>query len=103
MPCNDKQMESGNFSEELIARRGYKKNEELQLHEKRAFTSINLARSVVHDVKGMLYEASIALGTEFDVELSHHYSMQHFTQYGAVIINIVNREYCKKLIALLPR
>lgn len=100
MPCNDKQMTSGEFSEGLITSRDYKMNDEL--HEKRAFTNINLARSVVHDVKGMLYEAGIALGTEFEVELSHHYGMQHFRQYGAVIISIVNREYCKKLIAVLP-
>ena len=28
--------------------------------------------------------------------------MKHFRQFGAVIISIVNREYCKKLIAVLP-
>ena len=50
----------------------------------------------------MLYEAGIALGNEFDVELSHHYGMQHFRQFGAIIISIVNREYCKKLIVVLP-
>ena len=63
---------------------------------------MNLVRSVVHDAKGMLYEAGIALGNKFDIELSHHYGMKHFRQVGAIIISIVNREYCKKLLIILP-
>lgn len=100
MPCQDRQMSSGEFYEGVAASKGYKKNE--AIFEKKKLTDINLARTVIHDVKGMLYEAGIALGDEFEAELSHHFGMQHFRQYGAVIISIVNREYCKKLIAVLP-
>ena len=59
-------------------------------------------RGAIHDAKGMLYEAGIALGSDFEVELSHHYGIPHFRQYGAIIINIINREYCKKYIIVLP-
>lgn len=100
MPCNAKQMNSGEFYEGLEVTKDYVKNEEL--HEHKKVTPTKLARSVVHDAKGMLYEAGIELGTEFDVELSHHYGMQHFRQTGAIIISIINREYCKKLIIVLP-
>lgn len=100
MPCNEKQMNSGEFSEGLIASRDYSINEEL--HEKKKITDIGLVRNVVHDAKGMLYEAGIALGNDFEVELSHHYGMQHFRQFGAIIISVINREYCKKLLVVLP-
>lgn len=100
MPCLEKQMTSGEFSDGLVASRDYKKDDEL--YEKKVVTKMNIARSVIHDVKGMLYEANIPLGDDFEAELSHHYGMQHFRQYGALIISIVNREYCKKLIAVLP-
>lgn len=100
MPNHDRQMTSGEFYEGVVASKAYKANDEL--HEKRPVTNTNLARSVIHDVKGMLYEANIYLGDEFEAELSHHYGMKHFRQFGAVIISIVNREYCKKLIAVLP-
>lgn len=100
MPCHDKQMTSGEFHDGVIANRDYKQNEEF--HGKRKVTDINLARSVIHDAKGMLYEAGIALGDDFEVELSHHYGMKHFRQTGAIIINIINREYCKKYIIVLP-
>lgn len=100
MPNHDKQMTSGEFFEGVVASKDYKANEEL--HETKPVTDMNLARSVIHDVKGMLYEANIYLGDTFEAELSHHYGMKHFRQFGAVIISIVNREYCKKLIAVLP-
>lgn len=100
MPCFDKQMTSGEFYDGVIASKDYKALDEL--HEKKKVTNINLVRSVIHDAKGMLYEAGIALGNDFEVELSHHYGMQHFRQFGAIIINIINREYCKKLIIVLP-
>lgn len=100
MPNHDRQMTSGEFYEGVVASKAYKANEEL--HERRPITETNLARSVIHDVKGMLYEANIYLGNNFEAELSHHYGIQHFRQFGAVIISIVNREYCKKLIAVLP-
>lgn len=100
MPCHDRQMNSGEFYEGVIASRDYQMNDEV--FEKKRVTGISTARSVVHDAKGMLYEAGIALGNDFEVELSHHYGMQHFRQTGAVIINIINREYCKKLIIVLP-
>jgi sialic acid synthase SpsE/quercetin dioxygenase-like cupin family protein len=100
MPCNEKQMNSGEFKEGIIASKDYKVNEEL--HEQRRETEINLVRNVVHDAKGMLYEAGIALGQDFEVELSHHYGMKHFRQTGAIIISIINREYCKKLLVILP-
>lgn len=100
MPCHEKQMTSGEFYEGVIASKDYHTNEEL--HETRKVTDTSLARSVVHDAKGMLYEAGIELGNEFEVELSHHYGMQHFRQTGAIIISIINREYCKKLLIVLP-
>ncbi len=100
MPCADRQLTSGEFQIGMPASKAYKSGE--AIYEKRKVTDISVMRSVVHDAKGMLYEAGIALGSDFEVELSHHYGMQHFRQFGAIIISIVNREYCKKLIIVLP-
>lgn len=100
MPCVDRQLTSGEFSEGMVATRDYESG--AALFEEKKTTDISIMRSVVHDAKGMLYEAGIALGTDFEVELSHHRGMQHFRQFGAIIISIVNREYCKKLIIVLP-
>lgn len=101
MPCADKQMNSGEFKDgKMVASRDYKTNEQIVEHPK--ITGVGIVRGAVHDAKGMLYEAGIALGNDFEVELSHHYGIPHFRQYGAIIINIINREYCKKYIIVLP-
>jgi len=59
-------------------------------------------KEAIHEVKAMLNEARIALNSAFNVEYSHHYGISNFRETGAVIIECVNREYCKKLIVQLP-
>ena len=100
MPCQEKQLTSGEFKDGMLASRDYKINE--KIIEKPKITGVGVVRSAIHDAKGMLYEAGIALGDDFEVELSHHFGMKHFRQHGAIIINIINREYCKKYIIVLP-
>jgi N-acetylneuraminate synthase len=59
-------------------------------------------QDAIHEAKAMLNEANIALNSEFRTEYSHHYGIQNFRKTGAIIIDCVNREYCKKLIVQLP-
>ncbi len=50
----------------------------------------------------MFTEAGIILGKDYEIELSHHYGLEQFAQTGCMIVNVLNREYCKKLIVVLP-
>ena len=100
MPCTDGQMTSGQFQEGIIASRDYAVNE--GIFETRKVSATSDTRSIIHDIKGMLYEAKIVVGPEFELELSHHYGIEHFRHYGATLISIINREYCKKLMIILP-
>lgn len=101
MPCGDGQTTSGEFQEGMVTGQMYAPD--APLYERRKPTTVNMVRSVIHDVKGMLYEAHIATGKEFTLELSHHVGIEHFRDIGAVIINVINREYCKKLVVVLPK
>ncbi len=100
MPCSDGQTTSGHFEEGMIATEDYAINE--GIYEKRDITLAKDIRSLIHDIKSMLYEAKVILSNEFELELSHHYGLEHFRRYGAAIVNIINREYCKKIIVILP-
>jgi sialic acid synthase SpsE/uncharacterized cupin superfamily protein len=57
----------------------------------------------VHQIKAILNVAGIKLGPEFYVEYSHHYGIPNFARTGCVLIDCVNREYCKKILVQLPR
>jgi sialic acid synthase SpsE/quercetin dioxygenase-like cupin family protein len=60
-----------------------------------------LVSSILERIRRMLTEAKIVLPEGTSAEISHPNGLETFEQYGAVIIDIVNREYCKKLILQL--
>ena len=47
-------------------------------------------------------EAKITLDAGTEIEISHQYGIERFYEYGAVIVNVINRDYCKKLIVQFP-
>lgn len=100
MPCHEGQMTSGGFKEGIVATKDYLCNAEI--YETREITTTQIARSIIHEAKGLLLESGIPIGEDYEVELSHHYGIKHLRQTGAIIISIINREYCKKLIIVLP-
>jgi N-acetylneuraminate synthase len=100
MPCSEGQMTSGEYFKGLKATKDYAKNEAIV--EKNEITDIKKLRSAIHDVKGLLLEARVAIGENIDAEISHHYGITKFREIGCTILNIINREYCKKIIIVLP-
>lgn len=57
---------------------------------------------ILQDVKKILHESHVSVPPKVDLEVSHHYGIDHFKRYGITMATIVNREYCKKLIVILP-
>jgi len=104
MPCAEGQIKSGEFTETLVASKNYCKNDPINapIERMRQPNVIHMIRGIIHDARGMLYEAHVEFGKDFEIELSHHYGIEHFRQFGALIVNVINREYCKKLIVVLP-
>jgi N-acetylneuraminate synthase len=104
MPLEPGGFRSGQWKDQIVMTCDVAKDEALSpenarppaLHPKAALFP------VIHTVKAMLNEARIALPTDFRLEFSHHYGLDRFVEVGAVLIDCVNREYCKKLIVQLP-
>ena len=53
--------------------------------------------------KLFLENSKIALFGDEKVEISCHYGIDKFFETGALIIDKINREYCKKLIVMFPK
>ncbi len=103
MPCQDGQLTSGQFGQyraRYVASRDYAPNE--AVHEKPQDDKLRQLRGILHDGKGLLYEAGIVLGEDISVEVSHHYGLDRFRETGCILINSINREYCNKFLILLP-
>ncbi|MDA3955998.1 N-acetylneuraminate synthase family protein [Oceanispirochaeta sp.] len=104
MPCQKGQTTSGELGQyraNLTASKNYEKDEPVYEHQIQNDT-VGFIRSIVHEAQGMLYEAGIRIPENCTVEISHHKGLQMFRETGAILINIVNREYCKKLMILFP-
>lgn len=57
---------------------------------------------IAQRVKTMLDQAHIVVPGSADLEISHHYGLDAFERTGLVLITVINRGYCKKLLVSLP-
>ena len=58
--------------------------------------------SIVGRVKQLLAESKGVVPGEAELEISHHFGIDRFDDYGLTMVTVVNRNYCKKLIVVLP-
>jgi D-lyxose ketol-isomerase len=58
---------------------------------------------IMLQVRGMLNKANIHINEDAEIEISHHYGLRRFREYGAVLVTCINRQYAKKLVVQLPR
>jgi sialic acid synthase SpsE/quercetin dioxygenase-like cupin family protein len=58
--------------------------------------------AAVQRIKALLESSHVVIPGKADLEISHHYGLERFEEFGITMITIVNREYCKKLIIILP-
>jgi sialic acid synthase SpsE/mannose-6-phosphate isomerase-like protein (cupin superfamily) len=68
----------------------------------RACDRLRQVYSIVGDVKKMLKRSRAVVPGQCELEISHHYGIDNFAKFGSTIITVVNREYCKRIIVLLP-
>lgn len=103
MPYQSGQIPSGSWRGDIIVEATIKQDgaittENVYVPEE---PDVLVVKRAVHEVKALLNEARVALGPDFKTEYSHHYGLRHFREYGAVLIDCINRDYCKKIIVQL--
>jgi len=83
-------------------------NKEIETNKPIVFQDVDVKNlrekvlQIIKSVRQILIDGKISLPNKIEFELSHHYGIENFEQWGAVIISCINREYCKKLIIMLP-
>jgi len=87
---------------ELIANSDIDANRPVMQHDVTVTNLRGKVLQIVNEIRDILLESKVVLSDKLEMELSHHYGIDKFEGWGATIINCINREYCKKLIILLP-
>lgn len=100
-PKKINQLSSGQFKNNIFASKNYKKNQEIFENVKNS--ELSTLRKYIKRYKHFFIESGIILpSTNYNIELSYHYGISKISKYGACLINIINRDFCKKYIILLP-
>lgn len=87
---------------EFTAKRDIDDNEAILMDDIELFNTKKRLEKIIFQVNKILKKSKIAIPWGIGCSLSCHYGIDNFYEYGATILNILNREYCKKLIVLLP-
>jgi len=104
MPMQEGQLTSGHWRPGLVADKDYAKNAALsQSIGGEGQSDEQLVYQIMLQVRGMLAKANVHINSDASIEISHHYGLKRFREYGAVIITCINRTYAKKLVIQLPR
>ena len=105
-PLKKNQLSAPELKDNIKSTKDFKKDESIEKkyikRDKNSETK-ELIFSYLHELKGMLNYQSIPIGSSFDLEISHHKGLQNFRKVGAFLFNIIDREYAKKLIVMLPK
>lgn len=104
MPCQDGQVTSGEWKSNMVAAVDIEASAPINQNSvEKAQTGPEIAiKHAIHKVKALLNQARVPLNSDFEVEFSHHNGMDEFEKVGAVLINCINRSYCKKVLVQLP-
>jgi mannose-6-phosphate isomerase-like protein (cupin superfamily) len=58
--------------------------------------------SYYKQIKDLLTQSQILLPKNIYLEISHHYGLTKFLEYGAAMIHLINRDYSKIVMVMLP-
>ena len=57
---------------------------------------------IVKSVRNFLRNSNVVIPGSAELEISHHYGLDKFYEFGLLLLTVVNRDYCKKLLVTLP-
>ncbi len=104
MPCADDGMTSGGFRPGMVADRDYKAKETLSAAMVPSSVSDEqIVYQIMLQVRALLNTAGIYINEDATIEISHHFGLRRFREFGAVLVTCINRDYAKKLVIQLPR
>ncbi len=104
IPLLEKHLTANDLSKyaDITALNDIKKNAPILLDQIRIVNNRDRIYEIVQKVKALIKESKVVVPGKAELEISHHYGIDKFEEYGMTMITVVNRDYCKKLLILLP-
>jgi sialic acid synthase SpsE/quercetin dioxygenase-like cupin family protein len=102
MPCQEGQYNVSQIHEMVgtVTTRTLLANSPLKDGDSRSTVDASIIDKIVKDSLQLLEQARVPLSGKESVEISAHYGLEKFEKHGALIIDKINRDYCKKIIVV---
>ena len=103
-PPNEFQFTANDYSKyaEFIAKSDIAPNQAIEPSNALYTNTREKILDIAKKVKELLQQANVTIPGGVELEISHHYGIDRFEEYGLVMLTVVNRDYCKKLLVSLP-
>ncbi|WP_427114054.1 N-acetylneuraminate synthase family protein [Megasphaera sueciensis] len=104
-PCEKGQLLSGQMSKYasiVVTGKMVEKGKPIFLDNVTISDSTKKVHHIVCAVMHILKKSHVVVPMNSSCEISHHYGLDTYQQIGVTIIDCINREYCKKILILLP-
>ena len=103
-PPEKKQYTANNWSKYLKykAKKNIKKNDSINQFNSKLTDTREKIWLIVKKVRNFLKKSKTTIPGGASLEISHHYGLDKFNKFGLVMLDVINRDYCKKLLVLLP-
>ncbi len=85
-----------------VTTKNHAPNEPILFESVNKDSSLELIEDIALAARQLCAEAGVILPKVINFEISHHYGLEKFDQFGVVMTTIVNRDYCKKILILKP-
>lgn len=87
---------------EYRAKRAFVPNEAILRAQVDATDTRSVLHGIIRDVKALLKTSGAVVPAQLELEVSHHYGLKRFREFGSTTVTVVNREaYCKRVILML--
>jgi sialic acid synthase SpsE/mannose-6-phosphate isomerase-like protein (cupin superfamily) len=107
MPAQKEQLMANHISKyirhEYVINETLKKDSPILCMYLSAYDFRSRVLEIVQKLIPVIKESGVALPDRCELELSSHYGLDRFEEYGEAIFTIINREYAKKILVMLPK
>lgn len=104
MPTTDDQLLANDWSKLVNweVQQKISKGQPILKHKLKRTSQDERVEEIAFGAKDMCSRAGVVLPNMANFEVSHHYGLENFEKFGLVMVTVVNRDYCKKILVISP-
>lgn len=90
------------YASVTVSKTPVEKNQPLMLENVEIVDNMARIQQIVGKVLPLLKQSKVIIPIDSTCNISHHYGLGKFEETGVTMIDCINREYCKKILIVLP-